>query len=146
MATRVITQKEDIYTQVLVDPGDITSETTPYFDMANVHTAEWLLAIGATDQTINMKLVQATSAAGADVKDVPNAAITELAGTDDNKQASIEIDPYQLDINNGFRYVAAVTAVSGGTGTTGSLLLKALMKSKPVAKHTDVAEQVLLVG
>lgn len=146
MATRVITQKEDIYTEVLIDPGAITSTTTAYFDMADVHTAEWLLAIGATDQTINMKLVQATDASGTGKKDVPDAAITALTGTDDNKQASIEIDPYQLDINNGFRYVAAEPAVSGGTGTTGCLLLKAVAKSKPVATHTDVLEQVLLVG
>jgi hypothetical protein len=143
---RMITQKEDIFEQTLVHPGAITSATTAYFDMSDVHTAKWTLAVGATDQAINFKLVQATTAGGAGVKDVPDAAVTALAGTDDNKQVHIEIDPYQLDTNNGYRYVAAVPDVSGGTGTTGTITLKANMKSRPVALHADVKEYVLLVG
>jgi hypothetical protein len=146
MATRVITQKEDLFKQVLIDPGTVTSTTTAYLDMADVHTAEFFLAVGATDQAIAMKLVQATSAAGAGKQDITGAAIVALAGTDDNKQVSIEVDPYQLDFNNGFRFVAAETAVSGGTATTGCLFVQAVMQKKPVTAHADVVQQVLVVG
>lgn len=143
---RVITQKEDLYKQVLLDPGTLSAGTTAYFDMADKHTAEWFLSIGATDQITDMKLVQATTSGGAGVKDVPDAAITPIAATSDNKQGSIEIDPYQLDFNNGFRYVAAVLALTGGSATTGHLLLTAVPKSRPVTAHADILEQVLLVG
>jgi hypothetical protein len=146
MSTRVITQKEDVYTEVLVDPGTLTSATTAYLDMREVHTAEFFLAVGATDQAIAMKLVQATSAAGAGKKDITGAAIVALAGTDDNKQVSIEVDPYQLDINNSFRFVAAETAVTGGTETTACLSVRAVSKKKPVTKHADVVQQILKVG
>lgn len=147
MPARVITQKEDLYEQVLMDPGTLSAGTTVYFDMADVHTAEVFLALGATDQTaIDLKLVQATDSSGTGVKDIPAAAITTLGATSDNKQASIEIDPYQLDFNNGFRYAAAVLALSGGTATTGVLLLRTVPKSRPVTAHADVVEQVLLVG
>lgn len=143
---RVITQKEDLYKQVLLDPGTISDGTTAYIDMADKHTAEFFLSLGATDQTTDMKLVQATSAAGAGVKDITGAVITQLSATNDNKQASIEIDPYQLDFNNGFRYVAAVIDVTGGSATTGCLLVTAVPKSRPVTAHADILEQVLLVG
>jgi hypothetical protein len=146
MATRVITQKEGLYKQVLIDPGTVTSTTTAYLDMAEVHTAEFFLAVGATDQAIALKLVQATSAAGAGKQDITGAAITALAGTDDNKQVSIEVDPYQLDFNNGYRFVAAETTLTGGTATTGCLFVQALMEKQPVTAHADVVQQVLQVG
>ena len=143
---QVITQKEDLYKEVLIDPGALSEATTAYKNIGDVHTAEWLLSIGATDQITDMKLVQATSAAGAGVKDVPDAAITPIAATSDNKQESIEIDPYQLDHNNGFVYVAAVIELTGGTETIGHLLYTATPKKRPVTAHADILEQVLLVG
>jgi hypothetical protein len=142
----VITQTQDLYRQVLLDPGTISDGTTAYIDMADVHSAKFFLALGATDQTTDMKLVQATSSGGAGVKDITDAAIATLAATDDNKQKSIEVDPYQLDMNNGFRYVAAVLVLAGGTGTTGYLEVQTVPKSRPVTAHADILEQVLLVG
>ena len=142
----VITQTQDLYRQVLLDPGTLSDGTTAYIDMADVHSAKFFLALGATDQTTDMKLVQATSSGGAGVKDITDAAITQLSATNDNKQASIEVDPYQLDMNNGFRYVAAVLDLEGGTGTTGYLEVQTVPKSRPVTAHADILEQVLLVG
>lgn len=137
---------EDIQTTVLRDPGALTTGTTAYVDLSNALVARFTLALGATDQTNDAKLVQATSAAGAGVKDVPDAAITQLSATDDNKQASIEIDPAQLDGDGGFRYVAVLHTHATGTGTTGAIWVDIAQKSKPVVAHADVEEQILLVG
>ena len=137
---------EDIQTTVLRNPGALTTGTTDYVDMASALTARFTLALGATDQTSDMKLVQATSAAGAGVKDVPDADIAQLSATDDNKQASIEIDPAQLDGDGGFRFVAVTHTHATGTGTTGAIWVDIAQKSKPVTAPTAVEEQVLLVG
>ena len=60
----------------------------------------------ATNGTLDAKIEQATSAAGAGAKDVTSLAITQLteAGPDSNKQVVIDIDPCDLDIANNFTH------------------------------------------
>jgi hypothetical protein len=62
-------------------------------------------AITATG-TVDAKLEQATSSAGAGAKDITGKAITQLtaAGTDDNKQALINCQSEDLDVANGFAF------------------------------------------
>lgn len=61
----------------------------------------------ATSATLAAKLEQATSDAGAGAKDITGKAITALteAGTDDNKQALINLRAEELDVENDFDYV-----------------------------------------
>jgi len=60
----------------------------------------------ASTGTVDAKLEQATSAAGADAKDITGKAITQLteAGTDSNKQVEINLRAEELDINNAFTH------------------------------------------
>lgn len=69
--------------------------------------------------TIDAKLRQATSAAGAGAKDITGKAITQFtqAGTDySNKQAFINLESEDLDTNNGFHFVAL--SMTGATATS----------------------------
>lgn len=55
--------------------------------------------------TVDAKLQQATSAAGAGAKDVTGKAITQIVkATGDNKQAIINLRANELDTNNGFAF------------------------------------------
>lgn len=84
--------------------------TSDYVDMSNFASLMALIKVGAFVATgkVDAKLVQATAAAGTNKKDITGKAITQLtaAGTDDNKQAIINLFASELDSNNGFRYVA----------------------------------------
>jgi hypothetical protein len=56
--------------------------------------------------TVDAKLQQATTNAGAGAKDIPGKAIAQFlkANTDDNKQALINLKQEDLDIANGFKF------------------------------------------
>ena len=67
-----------------------------------------------TTSLIDFKLQQATTAAGAGVKDITGKAITQiLSGSPaaDDKQAVIDLRADELDIDNGFRFVRAVATI-----------------------------------
>lgn len=58
-----------------------------------------------TAATVDAKLQQASSNAGANAKDITGKAITQIVkATGDNKQAIINLRPDELDINNGFAF------------------------------------------
>ncbi len=74
--------------------------------------------------TVDAKLEQATDSGGTGAKDVTSKSITQLtkAGTDDNKQVIINLNPAQdLDIANSFDYfrlsvtVGAAASLIDGT-------------------------------
>ncbi|WP_296540030.1 hypothetical protein [Rhizorhabdus sp.] len=88
--------------------------------MAIVHAG----ALGAS-ATLDAKIQQATDGSGTGAKDVTGLAITQLtkAGSDDNKQAIINIRQEDLDRNNGFRYVRLTMTVATAASLTSALLL-----------------------
>ena len=75
--------------------------------------------------TVDAKLEQATSAAGAGAKDITGKAITQLtkAGTDDNKQALINLKQEELDVNNGFTHFRLTVTVATATSDAGGFVL-----------------------
>lgn len=91
--------------------------TTGWIDMQDWFQAMAILSVGAIAAagTVDAKIQQATSAAGAGAKDVTGTAITQLtdAGTDDNKQVVINVRQEDLDFNNSFRWIrlSVTTAV-----------------------------------
>lgn len=135
------TFKEDIYRQVLLDPAAISTGNSAWVDLSAAHSAEFFLAIGATDGVVDMKLQEAQDASGTGAKDITGAVITQLSATDDNQQAAIEINGAKL--SDGFRFVRAVVTIAGNT--TGCLIANIAKQSKPVAQHADFVEQILLV-
>ena len=108
-----------------IDPDAYTasSYTSDY-----VNTEYWgaLMAVVyagtiGTSGTINAKLMQATSSTGAGAVTVAGKAITALtqAGTDSDKQAIINLQPDELNVAGGFKWVAlkitsVVTSDYGG--------------------------------
>ena len=141
---------EDVYRVQLVDPQTLnnTANTSAYVDVGDYDRVVAVLEVGATDTTVDFKLVQATDSSGTGSKDITSAAITQLSATDDNKQVAIELEVRKLDINNGFNYVAAVTTV--GNGTTGATVAVAIYGvgpgSRPVSQPAPFAQQVVVAG
>ena len=101
--------------------------TTGWVDMQKFGVLLAVLAAGAlgASATVDAKFQQATDSAGAGVKDVTGTSIAQLtkAGTDDNKQALINLRQEDLDKNNGFRFVRLSVTV----GTAASLVSAVLL-------------------
>ena len=105
------------------DTGAVGNWAT-WLDMQDFDRVTAILELGAwnaTDDLDTCKLQQATSAAGADAKDLT----TSGAGLDydtgapvdaDGDQVILEARADQLDAQNGFRYVRAFVAETGNTG------------------------------
>lgn len=98
-----------------------------------------------TNGTLDAKLRQATSSAGAGAKDITGKAITQMteAGTNlSNKQAFINLESEDLDTNNGFSWVAL--SVTGAVATSDfAAYLFGLNAKYPDAAHiSSVIEEV----
>jgi len=93
--------------------------------------------------TVDAKIQQATSSAGAGAKDVTGKAITQLtqAGSGSNKQALINFSVSDLDHANGFTYVQlSITPATAAALISGLLL--GFDGKYPVANVTTVGEVV----
>lgn len=101
--------------------------STPWISMANFHTMMAVIQAGVlgASATLDAKLEQATSAAGAGAKDIAGKAITQLtkAGSDDNKQAIINVRASDLDVNGGFSHVRLSVTVATAASLTAALVL-----------------------
>lgn len=138
---------EEVKRQQVANPAAITTGTIPasYIDVSGFESFAFVFELGATDNTVDMKVVQATAADGTGSKDVSDAAITQLSGTDDNKQAGVEVDVNQLDINNGFHFVAVTCTIAGTT--TGAVVFYGVNpRNAPVSQPAAFAEQVIVAN
>jgi hypothetical protein len=100
--------------------------TSGWISLANFQK---LLAIVQTgtlgaSATVDAKIQQATSAAGAGAKDITGAAITQIVkATGDNQQAEINLDAAQLDVEGGFGFVQLSVTVAVAASQTAALVL-----------------------
>ena len=114
--------------------------TTGWVSMANIHQLVALIQTGVlgASATVDAKLRQATSAAGAGAKDITGKAITQIVkASGDNKQATIEVRDTELDVNNGFSFVQLSLTV----GTAASLVSAVLLGFKPVYVPASASNQ-----
>ncbi|MGL5447893.1 MAG: hypothetical protein ACRDBL_11345 [Rhabdaerophilum sp.] len=113
-----------------------------WVDMAKFGAIMAIVQAGdlGTSATLDGKLEQATSGAGAGAKDIPGKAITQLtqAGTDSNKQSLINLFADEIDINNGFTHVRLTMTVGTATSDAGGIVL-GLDPRKDVASASDAA-------
>jgi hypothetical protein len=103
--------------------GTVTSGWIP---VTNAHQLIALIQTGVlgASATVDAKIQQATSAAGAGAKDLTGKAITQIVkATGDNKQAMINFRASDLDVTNGFTYVAIVMTVGVAASQVAALLL-----------------------
>lgn len=92
-----------------IDPQSANAvQTSGWIDATTFHNFMAVVKVGAlgAGATVDAKIQQATSAAGAGAKDVAGRAITQLskATPDDNKQVEINLKQEDLDFNNGFKF------------------------------------------
>lgn len=121
---------EVIAVMATLDPASVAASTvlTAWVPMANVAKLAALIQTGVlgTSATVDAKLRQATDAAGTGAKDITGKAITQIVkATGDGKQAIIEMRAEDLDVNNGFGFVALSVTV----GVAASQLSAALIGS-----------------
>jgi len=111
-----------------IDPDAYAASTvvSDYGYAGNFERMMAVVSVGdmVATSVVSAKLVQATTSAGAGAKDITGKSITNLtqAGTDDNKQAIINVKSDELDTTNGFDYVAlSVTLATAGADAAGYL-------------------------
>jgi hypothetical protein len=116
--------------------------TTGWINMADFLSIMAIVQAGTlgSSATVDAKLEQATSAAGAGAKDVTGKAITQLtqAGTDSDKQAVINLFANELDINNGFTHARLSITVGTATSDAGGIVI-GFDPVKDVASANDAA-------
>ena len=136
--------------ELVFPPGTIAGGPTvapagAYLDMSDYDRVVFLIAIGAcaATDTLNAKLVQATTAAGAGSKDITGAVITVLADADDNQFSTIELRAEALDVAGGFRFVAlSYTKAGAGTLVASVFAFRYRGGGLPPTKHASYNEAV----
>ncbi|HCS40391.1 MAG TPA: hypothetical protein DIW44_12510 [Anaerolineaceae bacterium] len=119
--------------------------TSGWLSMANVQAILAVIQTGVlgTAATVDAKLRQATSSAGADAKDITGKAITQLVkASNDNDQAMINCRSDELDVNGGFTHVELSITV----GTAASVISAAVWGFYPryqPASHVDSVVEVI---
>jgi hypothetical protein len=133
----------------VIDP-DVTAASTVETGWVSMASFELVMAtvlVGTlgTNATVDAKLEQATSAAGAGAKDITGKAITQLtqAGTDESdKQAIIECRADELDVENNFTHVRLSITVGTATSDVGGLIHGLNPRYAPPTDADSVAEIV----
>jgi len=90
--------------------------------------------------TVDFSIVQATDSSGTGAKAITNCAATQLtaAGTDSDKQVVINMTVDDLDIANGFRFVAPRAVVATAASDAAAMLVGVYPYNGP-ASDNDLA-------
>lgn len=118
--------------------------TSGWLSMANVQAILAVIQTGVlgTAATVDAKLRQATSSAGAGAKDITGKAITQLVKADnDNDQVMINCRSDELDVDGGFTHVELSITV----GTAASIISAAVWGFYPRYQPADHVDSVVEV-
>ena len=121
-----------------LNPASVAAGTvlTAWVPVANFHSITAQIQTGAMTATgtLDAKLRQATDAAGTGAKDVSGKAIAQiLAAAGSNVQASIELRGEDLDVSNGFAFVALSVTVGVASSIVGAQLIGANARYAPAS-------------
>ncbi len=118
------------------------SSYVPMSDCAAILAIVETGVLGAA-ATVDVKLVQATSAAGADSKDITGKAITQLVkASNDNDQVMLNCRSDELDVNNGFTHVALSITVGAAASLIAAQILGLYGRYQPVDHVASVVEVI----
>lgn len=93
-----------------------------------------------TAATVDAKLQQATSAAGAGAKDITGKAITQIVkASGDNKQAQIDLRADELDMANGFTYFNLSITVGAAASLIAASVKGGVAKNLPASNFNQAA-------
>lgn len=128
----------------VIDPDAYSAATytTGWIDMSKwlaIHATVMAGTLGAS-ATVDAKLEQAQDGSGTGAKDVTGSAITQLtkAGSDDDKQAIIEMFQEDMDHANAFTHVRLSVTVGTATSDMGAMVLGVTPRYAP-ASGSDLA-------
>lgn len=118
---------KEVYMQVPIFPvADLPVAIAPavYIEAGQFDRMAFVLIWGVTDRTtLTIQVLQATAAAGTNHKALTVDLTNTTSGAlDDNKWSIVEFGVDQLDLANGFHFVAVQPAVAGGTGAVSCVL------------------------
>ena len=119
--------------------------TTGWVDQSQFLAVMALIQTGVlgASATVDAKIQQATSSAGAGAKDVTGKAITQIVkASGDNKQALISLKEADLDTEGGFRYVRLSITVGTAASLISATLFGALPRYQPVAHQAAMVQAV----
>lgn len=126
-----------------LSPGTATSG---WVSMANFEKLQAIVAVGTlgASATADAKLQQASDSGGTGAKDITGKAITQLtkAGSDDNKQAIINLRSDELDVANGFTHVRLSITVGTAASVVAGVVLGHDARYQPADDATTVDEVV----
>ncbi|MGB1215404.1 MAG: hypothetical protein ACPG4X_18690 [Pikeienuella sp.] len=136
----------------VIDP-DATAAgtvTTGWISMATFNELMAVVQVGTlgTNATVDAKLEQATDNSGAGAKDITGKAITQMtqAGTDESdRQAVINLNAEELDVNNDFSHARLSVTVATATSDIGALVLGLGERYGP-ASDNDLASVAEIVA
>lgn len=93
--------------------------------------------------TLDAKLQQATSAAGAGAKDITGKAITQLVkATNDNNQVMLNCRADELDVNNSFTHVRLSVTVGEAASIIAAQVFGINGRYQPVAHAATMVQAV----
>ncbi|HVL67195.1 MAG TPA: hypothetical protein VM364_08020 [Vicinamibacterales bacterium] len=122
--------------------GTVTTGWVSIADFDAILAALQVGVLGAA-ATVDAKLQQATSAAGANAKDISGKAITQLVkATDDNKQVFINCRSDELDVNGGFTHVRLSVTVGIAASLIAAQVYGVNARYQPAAQANTVAQVV----
>ena len=127
----------------VVDPDNNSAAayTSAYVSMSDFNQVLAIVQTGTlgSSATVDFKLVQATDSSGTSSKDISGKAITQLVkASNDDDQAVINCRSEELDVANGFDYVAMTMTVGTAASDTSAIMLGMTPRYAP-ASDNDLA-------
>lgn len=116
MATRKYNNFHAVVDRIVPQLVDDNSVETGYIDISKWTELVFSLNVGATDTTVDAKIVEAKTSGGGSAQDLTGAAITQITGSGDNKVAIINVR--NVDVSQDYTHVKMTVTV--GDGTTGA--------------------------
>lgn len=127
----------------VLDPVSQAASTrsTGWVDMQTYRriAAMALVGVFGASATVDVKLEQATSAAGAGAKDL-RAATQLLAAGGNNRQVVVEARDDELDTANAFRYVRLTVTVGTAATLTSGVLTGVCALKEPGTQIATIAQ------
>lgn len=132
-----------------IPPASLTADTSAVSAYVKADQFANYLAVLQTgvlgaSGTLDAKIVQATSAAGAGVKDVAGKSITQIVkASGDNKQALINLRPDELDIQNNYTFFALSVTAGTAAALGAGVILGLDARFQPPANASSMVQAVI---